>query len=329
MKRRVATVAVLAAATAAVAGTSTASAGGPPPPTSTNGHKVHLVANGLGTPTAFAFGDHTVFESDAGNGSSIPGGVYVLSHGTATRVKGSPPVSFGIVWHKGTLYVSAGSKLLAWSGWNGTKFAKQKTIYTAPKHFPGFNGLGFGANGRLYVGVDVGQTNDHGPATAPYQYDFLSFDPSGGKPQIVAKGIRQPWQMAFPAGSNSPFVSDLGQDSGATNPPDFLLRIKQGQNYGFPKCNWTTPSKCKGDTKPFRFFSAHTDVMGVAINGKRLYISEFGCCGGPLQVASMPMSGGKVKPLLTGFVAPIVGLGIHNGVLYVGDLAGDVWKVKL
>ena len=252
-----------------------------------------------------------------------------LSHGTATRLSGSPPVSFGIVWHNGTLYVSALNKLLAWSGWNGKKFTKQRVFYTAPKNFPGFNGLGFGANGRLYVGVDVGETNDHAPATAPFQYDFLSFSTSGGKPQVVAKGIRQPWQMAFPAGSNSPYVSDLGQDSGAKNPPDFVLRIKAGQNYGFPRCNWTAAWKCNAFARPFRFFSPHTDVMGEAIAGKRLYMTDFGAGSVPPQVNSMPLSGGKVQPLLTGFVAPVVGLGIHGGQLYVGELTGQVWRVKL
>ncbi len=286
-----------------------------------------------------------MFESDAGTQAAdtslsnspirrskrtaaVPGGVYLLSHGTAKRLAGSPPVSFGIVWHKGTLYVSALNKLLAWSGWNGTKFTKQRVLYTAPKHFPGFNGLGFGANGRLYVGVDVGASNDHAPPTAPFQYDFLSFSTSGGKPQIVAKGIRQPWQMAFPAGSNSPYVSDLGQDSGAKNPPDFVLRIKAGQNYGFPKCNWTAAWKCNAFARPFRFFSPHTDVMGEAIAGKRLYMTDFGA-GSPPEVNSMPLSGGKVKPLLTGFVAPVVGLGTHGGQVYVGELTGQVWRVKL
>jgi glucose/arabinose dehydrogenase len=347
MTPRAARFAALGAAASALVVAGSASAGGPPPPTSSNGHKVHLVASGLGTPTAFAFGAGTVFESDAGAGGpgaiagvnsaqrrakravSVPGGVYVLSKGKATRVPGSPPFSFGIVWRKGTLYVSAGSKLLAWSGWDGKTFKKHRTIYTAPKNFPGFNGLGFGANGRLYAGVDVGQTNDHGPATAPYQYDFLSFSPKGGKPTVVAKGIRQPWQMAFPAGSSSPYVSDLGQDSGAVNPPDFVLRIKQGQNYGFPKCNWTQAWRCNGYAKPFWFFSPHTDVMGEAIAGKRLYMSDFGAGPGGPQVNSMPLSGGKVKPLLTNFVAPIVGLGIHDKWLYVGELTGQVWKVKL
>jgi glucose/arabinose dehydrogenase len=293
---------------------------------------VKLVASGLGTPTAFAFGDKTVFESDAGSQSPmVQGGVYVLAKGNATRVPGSPPVSFGIVWRGNTLYVSAGTKILAWSGWNGKKFAKQRVFYKGPKKFPGFDGLGFGANGRLYAGVFVGgPSNDHGPATAPFQYDILSFDVPGGKPSIFAKGIRQPWQMAFPSGSNSPYVSDLGQDSGANQSrvPDFILRVKAGQNYGFPKCNWIDSWKCAGDASPWWFFKPHTDVMGMAIAGKNLYMTDFGA-GAPPQVNYMPLTGGKVKPLLTGFVAPIVGLGINGHWLYVGELTGQIWRVSL
>ena len=33
--------------------------------------------------------------------------------------------------------------------------------------------------------------------------------------------------------------------------------------------------------------------------------------------------------LLSGFFAPIVGLGINGNTLYVGDLAGDVWSVQI
>ena len=225
-------------------------------------------------------------------------------------------------------------QLWKWSGWNGTTFASQKAIYTAPKKFQGFNGIAFGADGRLYVGVDIGllDNNDHGPASlSPFLYDILSFKPNGTGRQVFATGIRQPWQMAFPKGSSSPFVSDLGQDSGAKNPPDFILRVHKGDNYGFPNCNWTVGGASARASRSRSSSSApHTDLMGMVIMGKRLYTTSFtgiGAKGGG-EVLSLPLSGGKLKPLLTGFVAPTVGLGANDGWLYVGELTGQVFRVK-
>jgi glucose/arabinose dehydrogenase len=334
-------VAVIGATTAAMGLLSSgALAAGPPPPTAANGATVEQVAAGLGTPTSFAFGAGTVFEGDGGNNQSGPpnGGVYVLKGGAATKLVGSPNFVGGLAWHKNTLYVSSGTvaasgkkfQILAWSGWNGTSFTKKKAIYTAPKKLDGFNGLAFGPDGRLYVGVDLGLTdgNDHGPANkTPYLYDILSMNSAGKDLKVFASGIRQPWQMVFPAGSSAPFVSDLGQDSGVKNAPDFLLRVHRGDNFGFPSCAWVKPTVCKGYTKPAKFFAPHTDVMGLAIIGKVLYMSEFGGAA-PGKVVSMPLSGGKVKPVLTGFVAPVVGLAANGHWLYVGELTGQVFRVK-
>jgi glucose/arabinose dehydrogenase len=338
------TVATGAVATSAVAAGTPS--GPPPPPTATNGHQVQLVASGLHTPTSFAFGGGAVFEGDGGVESTTAppnGGVFVLKNGTGTLIPGSPQFVAGLAWHKGSLYVSGGSltatgpkwQLQKWTGWNGTTFTSQKAIYTAPKKFQGFNGLGFGADGRLYVGVDVGllNNNDHGPSTiSPYVYDILSFNSNGKGLKVFATGIRQPWQMAFPKGSSSPFVSDLGQDKGAKNPPDFILRVHQGDNYGFPSCNWTSASKCKGYTKPFQQFGPHTDVMGMVIMGKRLYVTSFlgaGAKGPGGEVLSMPLKGGKLKPLVKGFIAPTVGLGGNGGWLYFGEVGpGLIYRVK-
>src|SRR5207237_284653 len=162
----------------------------------------------------------------------------------------------GLAWRKGTLYISAATvsgkerkfQLLAWSGWNGSNFTKRKAIYTAPKGFDGFNGLAFGPDGRLYVGVDLGLTdgNDHGPANKHF-------------------------------------------------------------------------------TKPFKLFPPHTNVMGVGIIGKQLYLSEFQGNGGKSGlIVTMPMKGGTPKTLVTGFVAPVVGLGTHGGWVYFGELTGQV-----
>lgn len=126
-------------------------------------------------------------------------------------------------------------------------------------------------------------------------------------------------------------MSDLGQDAGGKNPPDFILRVKQGDNYGFPQCNQTSSKKCKGFATPFKAFSPHMDILGLTIIGSKLYMSSFlGPRGkGPGgEVYSMPLKGGPLAPALTGFVAPVVGLGSHAGWLYVGELAGQVFRVK-
>ncbi len=116
-------------------------------------------------------------------------------------------------------------------------------------------------------------------------------------------------------------MSALGQDKpGNLNPPDFVLKAHQGDNYGFPQCNWKPKSKCKGFTKPFKFFKPHTDIMGLAIIGSKLYMTSFlGTTGKAGEVFSMPLKGGAVTPVVKGFVAPTVGLGQHNGFLYVGE----------
>jgi glucose/arabinose dehydrogenase len=344
LRRTAALAAAAVVSTGVVASTATAATGPPPPPKATNGHAVTQVAAGLKTPTSFAFGDGRVFEGDGGNAESGPpnGGVFVLRGGAAKEIPGSPGFVAGLAWHKGALYVSGGSvtgpksakwQLQVWSGWNGKTFTKRKVIYTAPKKFQGFNGLAFGGDGRLYVGVDVGLTddNDDGPASlSPYLYDILSINPDGSGLTVFATGIRQPWQFVFPAGSSSPFVSDLGQDKGAKNPPDFLLRVHQGDNYGFPDCSWTSSSKCTGFTKPFKLFAPHTDIMGLAIIGNRLYLTSFmgpHAKGPGGEVFSMPLSGGALKPVVTGFVAPVVGLGELAGRLYIGELTGQVFSV--
>ncbi len=327
-----------------------AASGPPPPPKSPTGKTVTQVAvgGGLATPTSFAFGDGQVFEGDGGaETSKLPnGGVFVLRNGTGEKLAGSPGYVSGLAWHQGSLYVAAGSitgkttatwTIQKWSGWNGTGFTSQKVIYTPPKKFQGFDGIAFGPDGRLYVGVAVQGTNDndHGPAsTSPYLYSILTMKDNGKGLKVFATGIRQPWQMAFAPGSNSPFVSDLGQDKPSKlNPPDFVLRVHQGDNYGFPQCTQLVVKKCQGDTKPFKVFAAHSDIMGMAIIGDRLYMSSFTGLhstaksqGG--EVLSMPLTGGKVSPVLTGFVAPTVGLGANGDTLYVGELTGQVFSVS-
>jgi glucose/arabinose dehydrogenase len=325
-----------------------AAAAGPPPPKTYHGAKVSLYAGGMDNPTSFAWGDGAMFAGDSGNSNTTPnGGVYVIRNHVAAKIPSNVIFVGGMQFHNGVLYISAGDignsgpqfQILAWSGWNGSTFAKQKVVYTAPKGFQGFNGIAFGPDGRLYVGVDAGllNGNDHGPSnTSPYVYDVLSMTSSGKQVKVFARGIRQPWQLAFAPGSSSPFASDLGQDSGsAKNPPDFILKLNRGDNYGFPKCNHTKGSPCKTYTKPFKTLPPHWDPMGITVLGGRLYVGSFlgsnAKSGGALY--SMALTGGSLTPVVTGFPLATDALAAHAGALFVGGQnqtgQGFVEKVTL
>jgi hypothetical protein len=113
--------------------------------------------------------------------------------------------------------------------------------------------------------------------------------------KVFATGMRQPWQLAFPAGSAVPFVTDLGQDNPASiqkKVPDFILRVRNGQNYGFWNCNWVVTAKCTKFATPFKVLAPHTDPGGLGIIGNRLYLSEFGfvhtTSQGPVDAAERP-----------------------------------------
>ena len=69
--------------------------------------------------------------------------------------------------------------------------------------------------------------------------------------------------------------------------------------------------------------------MGLSVIGTRLYITSYlgPSANGPGGVLySMPLKGGKLTPRVSGFVAAIVGLGEHDGWLYIGELNGQVFR---
>lgn len=344
MRKRAAAIFVASVITSvATTGLATAATG----PTSPGGHPVGLVANtNMLIPTSFAWGDRTMFAGDGTkiSGTQFAGGLYQVKHGKTRKLGGSPVWVGGLAFHRRVLYISAVTKsktgtlrsqILAWRHWNGRNFTKRRAIYTAPAGFQGFNGLAFGPDGRIYVGADVGlfNGNDSGPATtSPYLYDILSMSTRGRNVKVFASGIRQPWQIAFPAGSSSPLVTDLGPDTGNVNPPDLLLRVSAGDNFGFPKCDWQstgsgkgkgkgnkTPNQCKGFTKPLTMFAPHTDPGGIGIIGSTVYLSEFGFALLPAKVVSLPLSGHGTPTTLVNGTGAIIGLGTHRGYVYFGQ----------
>jgi glucose/arabinose dehydrogenase len=328
MRTRILAVALAAALTSV---TAAGAAGGPPPPKATNGAKVNVLAGGVPTPTAFAFLGGQTFVAGFGDDQhpKITGGVYLLRGGKAVKVPGSPPHVFGLATSGSTLYLSIASKILAWSGWNGTRFAKSAVVATGPKGFSGFNGLVI-KGGTIYTGVSLGNAkkDDFQKGSGPYANSVVRVDIASGKITSVSTGYRQPWQLTFVPGHAYPIVSDLGQENLKKGfPPDYLKEAKPGTDYGFPVCP-ARPSSCSKYAKPFASFPAHASPMGLGVLGKHLFVALFSGTGKGPEVVSLPTTGGKSTPVLTGFKAPVVALATHGGLVYAGDLTGSVYSFK-
>jgi glucose/arabinose dehydrogenase len=276
------------------------------------------------TPTAFAVLAGRIFVSGYGDeyNAKVLGGLYVLGGGKAVRVPGSPAHVNGIAAAgNGTLYLSTGPAILAVSGWNGRQFRTTRVIATGPDGYAAFNGLAVGPDRLIYVGANP-DTPDPGYAT-----NFLTVDPASGAISVVATGIRQPWQPLFLPGHPLPLVSDLNQDDlGPKRPPDYVIALKRGANYGYPTCP-ADVSSCANYAKPFIQFAAHASPMGLGFVRGRLYIALYGGLGHGPEVVSMPQAGGRLTPFLTGYGAPVIAVGTAGGRLYTGDQGGSIYRV--
>lgn len=281
MGTRLAVAAVVAAGLAA-ASAAVAAKGPPPAPKTLSGRAAVVVARGIPTPTTFAFGGGQVFVAAFGDerNPKITGGVYVVKAGKAVKLAGSPQRVFGLAFSGGTLYVSGVGpppEILAWSGWNGTRFTKSRVVVRGPKGFTGFNGVAVGRDGKLYTGISLGprKRDDYAKGTTPYANDVVTVDPGTGAISVAATGMRQPWQRLFVPGHAGPLFADLGQENlGKKRPVDRIVEVTPGANFGFPSCP-ARPSTCAKYDKPFATFPAHSSPMGLAAVGGKLFVALF------------------------------------------------------
>ena len=177
------------------------------------GHlRVVVVARGVPTPTEFAVVAGRLFVGGYGdeNDPSVAGGVYLLRGGKAIRVPGSPTARVGLAAAKNTLYLSTRSKLLAWSGWNGTRFRTTRVIRTrAP--IGGFRGVAVGPDGLIYTGADTTPV-----PPPPSAASVLSVDPATGAATVIAS--RDPPAVAAALPTRPRAASRLRSQPGRPRP---------------------------------------------------------------------------------------------------------------
>lgn len=312
---------------AALAGAAIAADGAPPLPRAASGADVTVLARGIPLPAGIAIGKGTVFVAAFGSeDGKTPGGLFRLQGGQATKL--ADGMYIGLTWHGGTLYAGSlgrtGSQIVAFRGWDGKRFASRKVLRRSPVSF---TGLAVGPDGRLYAG---GATEDCDLCKQKHALSqtVMSMRLDGTDLRVVSRGLRQPFGIAFARGIPEPFVTVEGQENlGKKEPPDYVVRARAGDDYGFRRCTWAKPSACAGFARPFALLPAHSSPTGIAAIGPQLYLGMFNGTRGP-AVWQLPVSGGTWREVVGGFPAPVVGLSASGRDLYVGDLTGTVYRIR-
>jgi glucose/arabinose dehydrogenase len=249
------------------------------------GFDVQKVASGLGHPTAIAFDPAGgIWTTSAQYGVTRSDGVwYVKRRGAQARhVVSGLNTALGLTWFRGKLYVahvvpysaSGGVKytgrVTAYSRFNGRRFKRHRTIVKGiPTGQHRVNNIVPGPGGRLYMGV--GSAAD-ASAGSRFGGTVVSFKPGGGDLRIEARGLRNPYGLAFAPDGATLLVSDNGRDDlGNNRPPEELNRFVvtgPAPHFGFPRCWGRDGGRCSGTRAPFAELAPHSAVGGVAAVGR-------------------------------------------------------------
>jgi putative membrane-bound dehydrogenase-like protein len=125
--------------------------------------------------------------------------------------------------------------------------------------------LEFGPDGWLYIGI--GSTCDACEDPDPRSASILRFNVETGEREIVATGMRNPFDLAFHPETGDLFATDNGRDDlGMEAPFEELNHIVQSRDYGYPHCwNQQDQPRCENTIAPIDFFEPHSSANGVDI----------------------------------------------------------------
>jgi len=204
-----------------------------------------------------------------------------------------------------------------------------KVIFQRPtKDLQYLETMAVGPDGRLYMGSsDAGDAGAIGTALSGR---VLAINRDGSGLEQVAKGLRQPFGIAFVQGDPSPVVGNES-DEGKSNPPDFIVHADKGSDFGFPKCQWASPSAsvCAGKTPPVVRLRPHASPTGLVGRGSTIYAAFFGGTTKQGPEIRAYTAQGQVSKQLVRSALPLIGVGLNGSWLYFGDVSGSIYRVRV
>lgn len=264
--------------------------------------------------------------------------LYVVAHAGASpvRVVGGLHTPLGLLWYQGWLYVSSTGRVDAYRGFDGTAFARHRTVVTFPTGVGELNELVLAPDGRLVMGISA--PCDHCVPASPWSATVVSFRPDGSDLRVDARGIRAPVGLLYYPHTADLFLTvNQRDDLGAQTPGDWLAVVRAGEDWRFPGCYGQGGAACSGVPRPVAMLDQHAAVAGLAITtgqlgstvGTSALVAEWSF--GKVQRVGLRKKGssyaGSVEPFLTGVKNPVPLL-LGGGALLVGDWGtGTVYRI--
>ena len=331
--KRLTTVALAASVLAVSAGGTIQGIGVPPE------FRVASFASGLSHPTAMAYGpDGRIYVTQDG------GTLVAIRPGTrrpAVLVRGLR-TPLGLAWRGDELFVSEQGRLERLTLHAGRLVGRRVIV----------KGLPFGEHqqdnvvlhdGRLYWGS--GSTCDACKEKDARSATVLSLRPDGSDLRVVARGLRNPYGLAFQPGTGRLYASVNGQDELGTKtdpePAEMVVVVKPGAFYGWPRC-WPNArtlrlsGSCGGVTRPAAFLEPHASADGLAFWRGDLFVAEWGQYlsnrfGRRVVRIELKKDGtaSRVTVFASGFAHPLALLADRGGGLLVADWGrGIVYRIQ-
>lgn len=301
------------------------------------GWRPERYTTGLTRPTAMAFGpDGRLYVAQE------TGQIVVVGRGGRRGVVVADGFTspLGLAWHRRRLFISSKGRLDSLNLFGRALRLRRALVRGLPFGRHQQNNVVVG-KGRLFVGsgstCDVCRERDRRSAA------ILSVRPDGSDLRVVARGLRNPFGLAFQPGTGRLFATVNGQDDLGAEPAEALVWVRAGEDYGWPRC-WPSFARrrllgsCRGVAEPAAYLEPRSGAGGIAFskNGRTAYVALWGqyCCrthGRTLVAVELGEDGRTEgqRVLARGFAHPLAVVRDRRGALYVSDWGrGTIYRLR-